>query len=190
MAMDTSLIYNKDYVVVIGTNGSGKTTLIQRFILANMPKENIYVLNSSRESSWSTFLPADHIFKPVFFDVKTLDNFLCTNVPDNVNTHFVLDDVDNYEPRNSVIFKSVIINARHMNIGLTISSRFLQDIPRNVYSQARLIFSGRVESDFDVRYLATIISPRAAYLTKSLEKYQFMMWDVRERKHYVIKLKI
>jgi GTPase SAR1 family protein len=186
----TSLIYNKDYVVVIGTNGSGKTTLVQRYVLPNIPHDKIHVLNSSRESTWSTFLPKEQISKPVFFDVKTLENFLLGYVSENPNSHLVLDDVDNYDPRNSIVFKSVIINARHMNIGMTITSRFLQEIPRNVYSQARLIFVGRVESDFDVRYLATIIPPRAAYLTKNLEKYQFMMVDVRERKFYIIKLKI
>jgi ABC-type lipopolysaccharide export system ATPase subunit len=184
------LTWNKDYVVVIGSNGSGKTTLIQRLILPNIPKDRIFVLNSSRESTWYNHIPKENIYKPVMFDVRTLESFLLGYVSNNPNSHLVLDDVDNYDPKNSVVFKSVIINARHMNIGLTISSRFLQEIPRNVYSQSRLIFSGRVESDFDVRYLATIISPRAAYLTKTLNKYEFMMFDVKSRQYYKIRLKI
>jgi GTPase SAR1 family protein len=186
----TSLIWNHDYVVCVGSNGSGKTTLIQRYVLPNVPHDKIHVLNSSRESTWATFLPKEQITKPIMFDVKTLEEFLLKFVSENPNSFLVLDDIDNYEPRNSIVFKSVIVNARHLNIGMCITSRFLQEIPRNVYSQARLIFVGRVESDFDVRYLATIIPPRAAYLTKNLEKYQFMMVDVRERKYYIIKLKI
>ncbi len=186
--MDYSFNPHKDYIMVSGINGSGKTLLIANFWLNKVDKKNVYVLNSSRENTWSRIgIPEENIIKPIRFDKKWFDLFLLEFVSSHTNCLLVLDDCDNFSFRESEILKSVIINARHMGIGIILSTRSLQSIPRVLYNQAKYCCFSVQRVKYDIIYLGYTIG-EVAYLLNNLGKYEFMIYDMNNKQYSVVKL--
>jgi hypothetical protein len=181
----------KDFVTVVGGNGSGKTVLIQRYLLANVKDKNtIYIINSSNESSWYNYAPEKNILKPLIYDLKWLETNLLriiSTAPGRVL--LVVDDIDNWDIKASTILKSVVVNARHANVGLIVSTRQLSFIPKVLYAQSKYIFVANQQSDWDCYYLATIIGYARAETLKQLGDYEFARWGQKEKKLDYIKVK-
>ena len=181
----------KDIVNVVGNNGSGKTTLVETLFVKNTPLDNIYVLNSSGEDSWKRCgIPKENIVVPEMFSREYFESVLLMFAgKETKGSLLILDDVDNYGPKGSMIFKSVVINARHLNLGVIVTTRDLQSLPINFYQQAHYTFFARQPSDYSLRYIATLIPPEHTYNLKNLDKYVFGVWDMAEFKMDYIKLK-
>ncbi len=172
----------KDIVVIIGDNDSGKTSIIQWLFLKRIDNKNTYVINSSHEASWKTIVPEQNIFSPSIFNIKWLQKVLLLIASSNSKQiTIVIDDIDNFNVKEDKIFKSLIINLRHLNVGLIISSRTMSDLPKNLYKQARYSLFGYQSSDYDMYYIATIIGYDTAKTLKLLPDYVFLKWDRKKR---------
>jgi GTPase SAR1 family protein len=165
--------YDKDFVCVVGDNGSGKTTLIQKFLLSKVPRSKIYVLNSSRQKNWYRWLPQDHITTPIMFTKKWFEVFLLEFASKHQGCVLVLDDMDNYKSKESDVLESVVINARHLGIGLIMSVRRLPSIPIEIYQMARYTFIARQLVNYNIYYIANLIPEQYVWQLKALPKFAF-----------------
>lgn len=189
--MEFKLNQFKDFIVIVGDNDSGKTTMMQKFILANMKKDKIIILNSSRQKDWADYIPIPkNIIKPAMFTKKWFEMFLLDMVSSKKDHLLVLDDVDNYGVKKSEVFKSVVINARHLNMGMVVAVRSLQELPILFYKQARYIFISRQLVFYDRQYIAFTIGRKNADKLENLEKYAFGVFDRKTNEFEIIKLKV
>lgn len=185
-----NLEYNpaKDLITVIGDNGSGKTTLITKLFTTY---NNCFIINTSRQKIWSSFVNPENIINPVSFDLKWLEEVLLRiSSKSKGKTTIILDDVDNFPIKGSAVFKSIVINARHLNIGIIVAARVLSDLPKIFYKQSRYIIIGSQSSDYDMYYLATVIGYGNARLLKELKEYEFAVWDSKQKKLSFLKLRL
>mgnify|MGYP001626244457 CR=1 FL=1 len=187
--MNIEINQYQDIIVVVGDNNSGKTSIVQKLLLSKADKKNVYVINSSHESSWEKYVPKDNIFSPAIFDIKWLEKVLLLIVAsNNRNITLVIDDIDNFDVKFNVIIKSIAVNLRHINAGLIITSRSLVDIPRTIYKQAKYLFVGYQSSDYDIYYISTIIGYEKAKILKTLKEHEFLLWSRKDRAVEVVKL--
>lgn len=181
--------YQKDFIICVGDNGSGKTSLTQKFWLRNVPKDKVFVLNSSRETTWAQYCEQANIIKPYMFTKKWFEEFLVRFVTEHSNCLLVLDDIDNYNVKESNVLKSVVINARHMNIGIIATSRNMQALPIIFYRQAKYSCFGRQVSKYDRIYIGYYMDELASQL-EYLQEYSFLIYDGKSRQYNIVKLKI
>lgn len=172
-----NIIYNKDFISVCGDNGSGKTTLVEKLILSNIPPEKIFVLNSSNEGSWYQYVPKNNVITPIMFTKEFFERFLLEFVSRHSDCMLVLDDIDNYNIKRSEVLKSVVINARHLNIGIVITTRSLQDLPIILYRQSKYAFLSRQISQYDRIYISTMVGLENSRKLGNLDKYVFGVYS-------------
>ncbi len=184
------IISNRDFICVIGDNGSGKTTLVEKLILSKVPRDKVYVLNSSLEDSWNKYVAPKNITKPIIYTQQYFEKFLLDFTANHIDCTLVLDDIDNYEIKKSWVLKSIVTNARHLNIGIILTSRNLQDIPKVLYRQSKYIFVSRQVSMYDRQYIATIIGLEKSYTLANLGEHVFGMYDGVTKNMEYIKLKV
>ncbi|MGC8579676.1 MAG: ATPase/DNA packaging protein [bacterium] len=185
-----TLPYNpyKDIITVIGDNGSGKTTLVGTLFTH---KENCFVINCSGQAIWNKYINPDNIIVPVVYTNTWLEKTLLTIASKyNKKATILIDDIDNFQVKGSQVFKSLTINARHLNFGIIAISRTLSDIPKIFYRQSRYLFIATQTSDYDIYYIATIIGYENAKALKTLPKYVFALWDRDNKRLTKIKLNI
>ncbi|MGI0060156.1 MAG: ATP-binding protein [Nitrosotalea sp.] len=182
--------YNQDFLSVVGDNDSGKTTLIQRFILANVPPEKVFVLNSSNEESWYKYFPKQNITSPFMFTTSWFEQYILKTVAEHSGSVLVWDDVDNYNVKKSEILKSVVINARHLGLGIVIATRSLQELPILMYRQSKYAFFATQRSMYDRNYIATMIGLENARKLANLDKHVFAVAGKGIPQLEFIKLKI
>lgn len=186
--MDIKFNPYKDIITVIGDNDSGKTTLVRELFVH---KDNCFVINSSRQTSWNGVVKPENIINPTLYDTKWLDKKLLEIASKyNGKATVIMDDVDNFNIKQSKVFRTITINARHLNLGLIAISRSLSDIPKLYYKQSKYIFIATQASDYDLYYIATIIGYDNAKHLKELPKYVFAVWDRNNKKLTDIKLKL
>lgn len=174
--MDISFKWNRDFIIVVGDNGSGKTTLMQRLFVERTPMEKRFVLNSSRQSNWNDYVLEKHNYKPMEFTRKWFDKWLAAFVATHNNCLLVIDDYDNFNAKDSEVLKSVIINARHMNIGIILATRNLQSIPMILYQQAKYSFFGNQLVQYNRIYAGYFMGSYATQLN-GIPKYSFLVFD-------------
>lgn len=180
----------KDFIIIVGDNGSGKTTFC-KMLISKCDNSNTIVLNSSRESVWDNLINPKNNIKPELFTKKFFEKALLKIAAlTNDKALVILDDIDNYGIKKSEVLKSVVINARHLNLGLILMSRSLQDIPITLYKQAKYVFLGTQSTDYSIYYIATLIGMENAKKLKAIPKFTFGVYDSANRQRFdFIKLK-
>lgn len=161
---------------------------MQKLILSNVPPERIFVLNSSNEGTWYQYVPRQNVINPVMFTRDFFERFILEFVSRHSDCLLVLDDIDNFNVKRSEVLKSVVINARHMNLGIVITTRSLQDIPIVLYRQSRYCFFSRQISMYDRNYIATMIGLENARKLGNLEKYVFGIYSKEFNDMHFIKI--
>jgi GTPase SAR1 family protein len=181
-----------DYVVAVGSKGSGKTTLMQRLFASKVPREKVYVLNSSRERSWNNYALPENVETPNMLTLSEFERIVLKFASRKSDRSLmVLDDVDIFpKVKKSEAFYSVVAQSRHLNVGVIVTARLLSSFPLGFYTQADYVFFGSQESQYTAQYVATFIGLENAYSLVRMPEHVFGFWDTRKRTLEKIKLRV
>ena len=162
-------VYNKDFVIIVGDNGSGKTTLV-RNVVTGVPKQQVYILNASGQR-WD--FPKRNITHPLLYTKEWFNSYIVKFLATHSNCTLVLDDADNFDIKKNQYLRSLIINARHVSVGVVLSIRQVQDLDKLIYKQAKC-YIARQAVRWDMQYVAKFMPEELAYELKDLPPYTFL----------------
>jgi hypothetical protein len=184
-------VYNKTFSIACADNGYGKTELIMKVLCHNVPREKIYVLNTSRQRDWTKFIPKKNIYVPVMFNIDFIEQFLLEFMKTHSDCMLILDDFDAYPVKKSDIVYKIVREARHSNVGIVAATGMLQRLPTIYYQQADYLFFGPQESKWNVQYISKANIPQEdANILMKLPKYVFAAWIRNEHRMYLVKVNL
>lgn len=162
-----------DIIVISGERGTGKSTLAMHF--ARMfPRYVIY--DALGEYQAQGF---ENIYIPQSSDIEEFERF-CKGCWDLGNIMIIVDEAETFMPEGKSLSSStfqIVMQGRHRNIGMIITTKRIAELKKTVVSQAKyvMLFRHFLKADVDaIKYYAG----EGANDLKNLPDYRFMMYNM------------
>ena len=180
-----SIRYNSSNIAFLGKKQSGKTYFV-KFLIKNIPKEKVYVLDTNRSFS-SEY---KHRFITNTFTPAILDKFIRVVLSENEGGKrqflTVLDDIDVYTPLASSLFQSFNINSRNNGIGVFWTAKRPKRVSLIIFENADYLFLGKGLLGTDLQYISNSFDIDVnAY--NQLNQYEFLVYSTADNLNMIVK---
>lgn len=192
--LDPSVVLKKNNItIIVGRKGCGKSTLAKSLI---RPVRRLVILDPQSEYNIGVKVNNFHQFtdavqryrfaedvKITYFpqdrkDAKFMFSLICDVVYEMKDVTFVVEELGYFMSATSFppSFARLVMGSRHQRVNILGITQRATKIPRDLRSQADVIFTFQQVEPLDVKYISEFMEMENVRQVKDLSDHRFIEW--------------